>query len=46
MVSRRDERRGVNDEASVAQIVEMFLFNNFIGEIEMEDLNVLGRRFT
>jgi hypothetical protein len=26
--------------------LEMFLFNNFIGEVDLEDLNVLGRRFS
>lgn len=46
VVRKRDERRGVNDEASSAQVLEMFLFNNFLGEMELEDLNVLGRRFT
>lgn len=46
VVCRRDERRGVNEEASATQVLEMFLFNNFIGELEVEDLNVLGRRYT
>lgn len=46
VVRKRDERRGVNGEASSAQVLEMFLFNNFLGEMELEDLNVLGRRFT
>jgi exonuclease III len=46
VVRRRDERRGVNAEASAVQILEMFLFNSFLWEMDMEDLNVLGRRFT
>jgi exonuclease III len=46
VVRRRDERRGVNEEASTAQVLEMFLFNNFLGEMDLEDLNILGRRFT
>ena len=46
VVCRRDERREVNEEASSAQVLEMFLFNNFLGEMELEDLGVLGRRFT
>jgi hypothetical protein len=46
VVGRRDERRGVNDEASTAQVLEMYLYNNFVGEMELEDLNVLGRRYT
>jgi hypothetical protein len=35
-----------NAEASAAQVLEMFLFNNFLGEMELEDLNILGPRFT
>jgi len=46
VVCRRDERRGVNEEATSGKLLEMYLFNNFIGEMELEDLNVLGRRFT
>jgi exonuclease III len=46
VVRRRDERRGVNVEASSVQILEMFLFNAFLGDVDLEDLNVLGRRFT
>jgi len=46
VVCRRDERRGVNEEISSGQLLEMYLFNNFIGEMESENLNVLGRRFT
>lgn len=46
VVCRRDERRGVNEEASSSQVLEMFLFNNFLGEMNVEDVNVLRRRFT
>jgi len=44
-VCRRDERRGVNEETTSSQLLEMSLFNDFISEMELEDLNVLGRRF-
>jgi hypothetical protein len=46
VVCRRDERRGVNDEISASHLLEMYLFNNFIGEMDVFDLSVLGRRFT
>ena len=46
VVCRRDDTRGVNEEASTAQVLQMYLFNTFIGEMELEDLNVLGQRFT
>jgi len=46
VVRRRDERRGVNVGATSTQVLEMFLYNSFLGEMELEDLNVLGRRFT
>lgn len=36
----------MNDEATASQVLEMYLFNHFIGEMELQDLNVLGRRFT
>jgi hypothetical protein len=45
-VCRKDERRGVNVEPSANQLLEMYLFNNFISDMELEDLNVLGWRFT
>ena len=45
-VGRRDERRGVNAEASASQVTEMGLYNNFVRDVEFADLNVLGRRFT
>lgn len=38
VVCRRDERRGINEETSSGQLLEMYLFNNFIGEMELEDL--------
>ena len=37
---------GFNAEASSTQVLEMYLFNYFLGEMEWEDLNVLGHRFT
>jgi len=37
---------GVNEGATSSQLLEMDLFNCFINEVELEDLNVLGRRFT
>ena len=46
VVRRRDERRGVNTEASSTQVLEMFLYNSFLGDMELEDLNVLGRCYT
>jgi len=49
VVCRSDEGGGgwwINDEASSSQLLEMSLFNNFTKEVELEDLNVLGRRFT
>jgi len=46
VVCRRDEMRGANEEATSGQLLEMYLFNNFIGEMDLQDLNVLGRRFT
>lgn len=45
-VRSRDERRGVNLIPSPNQDLESYFFNLFLVEIELEDLNVLGRRFT
>ena len=45
-VLRRDERRGVNEDVSSMYVLEMRLFNNFLGEMEVEDSTVLGRSFT
>lgn len=36
----------MNAEATSSQLLEMYLFNHFIGEMDLEDLNVLGCRFT
>ena len=33
-------------EASSSQLLEMFRFNSFLGDMDLEDLNVLGRCFT
>lgn len=41
-----DERRGVNEVVSSSQREEVILFNNFVRDVELEDLNVLGRRFS
>jgi len=46
VVGWRDERRGVNEEASSTHILEIFLFNSLLGDMELENLKVLGRRFT
>lgn len=46
LVLRRDERRGVNEEVSLTRVLEILLFNNILGETELEDSNVLGRRCT
>lgn len=40
------ERRGVNEVVTSSQREEIFLFNTFLREADLEDLNVLGRRFT
>jgi exonuclease III len=45
-VSNRDERREVNDETSSSQVLEINFFNDFVREVELDDLNVLGRRYT
>jgi len=46
VVCSRDERKGINEEISSSQLLEMSLFNNFISEVELDDMSVLGRRFT
>lgn len=46
VVSNRDERRGVHDESSSSQVVDMNWFNRFVWDMDVEDLNVVGRRFT
>jgi len=40
------ERRGMHEEVTSSQREEIILFNNFLREVDLEDLNVLGRRFT
>jgi hypothetical protein len=45
-IGRVDERRGVNRELSSSQREELNFYSHFVTEVEMEDLNVLGRRFT
>lgn len=46
VVSHPEERRGVNEVPSASQRLEMNLFNLFLREVELEDLRLLGRRFT
>lgn len=41
-----EERRGVNVDSEVSSRLERNLFNNFIRELEVEDINILGRKFT
>jgi hypothetical protein len=41
-VCNRDEKRGVNMEPSPSQVLEM----NFLRVVELEDVNLLGRRYT
>jgi exonuclease III len=36
----------VHEVVSSSQREEIILFNNFVRDMEMDDLNVLGRRFT
>lgn len=45
-VGGREERRGMNEEVSYTQREEMLGYNNFVREVQLEDLSVLGRRFT
>lgn len=46
VVGEREERRGINDEATGSQIIEMTLYKAFARDVELEDKNVLGRKFT
>jgi exonuclease III len=46
LVCRSGERRGVNEEVNPSQREEIILFNTFLREVDLEDLNLLGRRFT
>jgi hypothetical protein len=45
-VCNRDERMGVNVEQSPSQVLEMNLFMRFLREVELEDVNLLVRRYT
>ena len=45
-VGGSEERRGVNEEVSSTQREEMFWYNNFVREVQLEDLGVLGMRFS
>jgi len=44
-VCRSGERRGVHDEVKSSQRDKIILFNT-LREVELEDLNLLGRCFT
>jgi hypothetical protein len=45
-VSRREDRRGVNDVSGSLVSAEMRQFGEFMEAMELEDLPLLGRRFT
>jgi hypothetical protein len=45
-VSKREDRRGVSQEASLNLTTEMREFGDFIEEMELVDLPLLGRKFT
>jgi hypothetical protein len=45
-VLHRDERRGVNDPSPSDSSAEVLDFNNFVAEMDLLDLPVLGRKFT
>jgi len=46
VVGENGERRGVNVEASSNQLLDMSHYQNFVRNVELEDHNVVGRRFT
>jgi hypothetical protein len=46
VVSGVEDRRGVNDEMSSAQILKMNLFTILLRQLELEDVSPIGRRFT
>jgi len=48
VVCHREERGGggIIVDPSVSQMLEINLFNHFMREVEVEDLRLLGRRFT
>ena len=46
VVSSSGDRRGVNEEVSSGRILEMNFFNSFLLEVELLDLDPLGRRYT
>jgi hypothetical protein len=45
-VSAREESRGVNVIPSADQRLELSLFNNFVDELDREDVNLIGRNYT
>jgi len=46
VVGARDERRGVDLEASPSQIMDMNYYQGFVRDVELEDHKLLGRKFT
>lgn len=45
-VCSREERRGVNEMSSTSNLFKINLFNNCLRDLEVEDLNILGHKFT
>ncbi|MCH80359.1 endonuclease/exonuclease/phosphatase family protein, partial [Trifolium medium] len=45
-VLQRDERRGINSQSPMDVSVESIEFNNFVNNMELLDLPVLGHKFT
>jgi hypothetical protein len=45
-VLHSDERRGINSQSSFDVSLETIEFNNFVSNMELMDLPVLGRKFT
>jgi len=41
-----DERRGVSVEASLTRVLEINYFNSFIPNVDLLDVDPLGRKFT
>jgi hypothetical protein len=45
-VRNGEERRGVNVGVSSSQALECNIFNDFLRDVELDDLNLLGQRYT
>jgi len=41
-----EERRGVNKGSLASTVAEMNFFNIFLRELKVDDVNILGRKFT